>query len=422
MASADSSGGRIFSISCKTKRAPDQPLHFLVKRVLHCISSHGAGSVSTLDEIMSEYEIKVLVVKRPDRRFLTMRYVDPITGESFSRSTKTNKRRDAERTAAKWEKELREATYHKPTNITWEEFRDRYELEKLASLSENTREATSTAFNHVENLIAPHRLNSLTPPLLSKFQSELRRTGIKETSIATHLRHLRAALSWAVSMGMLPKVPEVAMPKRASGRKLMRGRPLSQKEFDTMLAAVLEVRPRDSGIWQRYLNGLWLSGLRLEESLVLSWDASSPSSIDFSGRRPRLRIYAEAEKGHEDRLLPMTPDFAEFLSGTSQAGRTGPAFPILGLATGTPMTPKRISRVISSFGEKANLVVNQTEGKYASAHDLRRSFGTRWASRVKPATLQLLMRHQSIETTMKYYVDQDADEVADELWAQYGTR
>ncbi len=47
--------------------------------------------------------------------------------------------------------------------------------------------------------------------------------------------------------------------------------------------------------------------------------------------------------------------------------------------------------------------------KYASAHDLRRSFGTRWASRVKPTTLQLLMRHESIETTLKYYVAQDTD-------------
>ena len=26
------------------------------------------------------------------------------------------------------------------------------------------------------------------------------------------------------------------------------------------------------------------------------------------------------------------------------------------------------------------------------------------------------MRHRSIETTLKYYVAQDADEVADELW------
>ena len=60
--------------------------------------------------------------------------------------------------------------------------------------------------------------------------------------------------------------------------------------------------------------------------------------------------------------------------------------------------------------------IDKATGKFASAHDLRRSFGTRWAPRVKPATLQLLMRHRSIETTLKYYVDQDADDVADELW------
>ena len=38
---------------------------------------------------------------------------------------------------------------------------------------------------------------------------------------------------------------------------------------------------------------------------------------------------------------------------------------------------------------------------------------------MKPATLQLLMRHRSIETTMKYYVDLDADDIADELWKTY---
>jgi hypothetical protein len=37
-----------------------------------------------------------------------------------------------------------------------------------------------------------------------------------------------------------------------------------------------------------------------------------------------------------------------------------------------------------------------------------------------PAVLQKLMRHASIETTMKFYVDLDADELADGLWDQYG--
>ncbi len=43
-------------------------------------------------------------------------------------------------------------------------------------------------------------------------------------------------------------------------------------------------------------------------------------------------------------------------------------------------------------------------------------FGTRWAKKVMPMDLQKLMRHDSIETTMRYYVDLDADEMAEELW------
>jgi integrase len=93
--------------------------------------------------------------------------------------------------------------------------------------------------------------------------------------------------------------------------------------------------------------------------------------------------------------------------------------PTFGLQTGATISTKRISRIVSTIGEKSHVVVNKAEGKYASAHDLRRSYGTRWANRVKPATLQLLMRHKSIETTLKYYVEQDADEIADELWTSF---
>ena len=67
--------------------------------------------------------------------------------------------------------------------------------------------------------------------------------------------------------------------------------------------------------------------------------------------------------------------------------------------------------VASGDGEEAG------REREATWNDLRRAFGTRWASRVKPATLKLLMRHRSLETTMRYYVDQDADDVAEELWA-----
>ena len=54
--------------------------------------------------------------------------------------------------------------------------------------------------------------------------------------------------------------------------------------------------------------------------------------------------------------------------------------------------------------------------KFASAHDLRRSFGERWALRVMPQVLMELMRHEDIQTTLRYYVGRNAQATASVLW------
>ena len=48
--------------------------------------------------------------------------------------------------------------------------------------------------------------------------------------------------------------------------------------------------------------------------------------------------------------------------------------------------------------------------------DLRRSFGERWAARIMPPDLMLLMRHESIETTLRFYVGRSAQRTAKTLW------
>ena len=55
--------------------------------------------------------------------------------------------------------------------------------------------------------------------------------------------------------------------------------------------------------------------------------------------------------------------------------------------------------------------------KTASAHDLRRAFGERWAAKLMPAQLMELMRHESIDTTLSYYVGRNAERTAAMLWA-----
>ena len=190
----------------------------------------------------------------------------------------------------------------------------------------------------------------MTTSMLSRFQARLREEGIRDTTIATHLRHLKAAFSWAVTVELLAECARVQIPKRSKGLSLMRGRPITDLEFAKLLKQVPTVRPKDAALWERYLRGLWLSGLRLEESVILSWDEEAPFSVDLSGRRPRFRIYAEAEKGHCDRLLPMTPDFAQFLLQTPAPDRHGHVFKLPGLLSGKQMTSARVGRVISAIG------------------------------------------------------------------------
>jgi len=100
-----------------------------------------------------------------------------------------------------------------------------------------------------------------------------------------------------------------------------------------------------------------------------------------------------------------------------EADREGYVFNPIG-RTGKRIRFDNLSKRISEFGRKANVKVAESRGKtkYASAHDLRRTFGTRWAQRVKPAVLPKLMRHASIQTTQDYYVTLDSDDVADIVW------
>jgi hypothetical protein len=101
--------------------------------------------------------------------------------------------------------------------------------------------------------------------------------------------------------------------------------------------------------WLGYLRGLWLSGLRLGESLVLSWDENAPFYADLTGKYPAFRIQAEAQKRRKDERLSMTQDFAEFLRQTPEEQRQGRVF-------GIRISIKKAGRIISAIGEKAGVI------------------------------------------------------------------
>lgn len=366
-------------------------------------------------------EIKVHVCKYPDRANYVMRYLDPFTNKQVQRSTGTAKKSQAEKEAGKWQAELNEGRYKKQVRMTWEEFVTAYEDEKLAALAEATGTAATSALNHVARVVNPQRLAEMTTGRVAELQKRLRSEGMIETTIATHLRQLKAAMGWAVRRGYLRTMPAFEMPERVNeGSQQMRSRAVTLEELERMLAKVPDKRKREPEKWKQLLRGLYLGGLRLSEALALSWDEGAPIAVCKESRHPALSIHAAAQKNYTEQLLPLAPEFAEFLLATPENERTGLVFGIYG-QLGKPLSTKRASRYISAIGKAAGVVTNKAEGKFASAHDLRRSFCTRWAKRIMPADLMKLARHSSISTTMQYYVTQNADDLGDRLRIALGT-
>ncbi|HBL43400.1 hypothetical protein [uncultured Gimesia sp.] len=120
----------------------------------------------------------------------------------------------------------------------------------------------------------------------------------------------------------------------------------------------------------------------------------------------------------------VVPEFASFLEEVPEDQRTGPVFnPRAIKCYQERMTAAAVSKKIADIGEDANIVVGDTgnidkktgkrKPRFASAHDLRRSFGERWAMKVMP---QPLMRHESMETTLKFYAGLNGEKIAEAVW------
>jgi integrase len=233
---------------------------------------------------------------------------------------------------------------------------------------------------------------------------------------------------------MMHVAPAIEMPKLPKGQSLAKHRPVTGEEFDRLVEAAAEFRPSDSAAWVRLLRGLWLSGLRLGEALALSWDAGAAFAVDTTGKRPVFVIQPEGQKSRQAEVAPMTPDFAAFLLATPEAERVGRVFPLPDPETGREIGRFRVMHVVGRIARKARVVVGETEKAvkvdgeverrtvkmYATSHDLRRAFCTRWSRRVMPAVLQRLARHAHVGTTMAFYVASTAEEIGADLWAAWG--
>lgn len=353
------------------------------------------------------------------RKYLAMRWVDD-TGKTRHKSSKCTRRREAERVAAAWEQQLNSAEISDDGAMLWHTFVDRYTVEHLAGLAPNSRAISVLTLKQLEDVLHPLTLRDVTSQGINRFVASRRSGGAAEATIKKDLTQIRAALRWAVASKYLRFCPTIPKINRSHRSAEMKGRPLTDAEFAAMVSAVESVVGNYAAAsWERLLRGLWLSGLRIGEAIALRWERGPWPSVDIADpSRPIMVISGGRQKSGIEQRLPLTPDFGQFLAEDDD--REGYVFRQFGLRGWHIRSLSSVVHIISEIGEASGVIIDESRGSHPTAHDLRRSFGSRWSTLVMPAVLKELMRHSSIETTMRFYVGASIARTHDAIHAAIG--
>ena len=188
--------------------------------------------------------------------------------------------------------------------------------------------------------------------------------------------------------------------------------------------------------WAYLLRGVLVSGFRLRELMSFSWDI--PQTIQPRWRRGALPVVwfpGHLQKNGKTEELPMVPWLEALLYETPEQERTGWVFEpgSLQLQHGRPEDRERphtdwVGKIVSRIGKAAGIIVDEGNPrtgrgvKYASTHDLRRTFAVRLRqSSVPPHLIQKLMRHTDYRTTERYYMTETTQADAGQLRGILGT-
>jgi len=355
-----------------------------------------------------------MTVFRPARRpaAYVARWRNPVTGKWAQRTLDARLQRDAGALAT----ELAEAIVNGVSidNLDWPAFCAKYEREKMRKRAGKTQESWVTTKRHIADFGAPRHLQDVTAAWVSAWQAHLEDTGMAVNSVAVYSRTLRAAIRWAARYDLIDRAPYIAV----ECEEVPRSDGIQPVDFKRLLAAVPEVRPKDTAYWSRLLRGLSTCNLRINELRRLSWDPGSKIRIDGADVYPLIRFHPKSHKSQKRRIQVILPQFWDVCRETPMDQRTGHVFPVPN-GRGGQLSNKRLVRIISDIGKAAGIVTNVDTGKHATSHDIgRRTFLRKIDDQLTMPEAHKAMGHSDFQTTINFYDTRDALELSAKLWGK----
>src|SRR5262249_961534 len=124
---------------------------------------------------MPDKRVTVWVCHFKDRASLMLQWLDPDTGRTKSRSSRTTDEKDAEKARADLEYELNNDRYQEASRLTWERFGEFFEKEYVAATRLDTQRNYRATFDLFERLCNPRQLKSISERTISLFAAGMRK-------------------------------------------------------------------------------------------------------------------------------------------------------------------------------------------------------------------------------------------------------
>ena len=350
----------------------------------------------------------MIEVKRVDtaREGIVFRWTDR-TGKHQRRYTgkRTNNRIEQAR------QELEADVNRTGTGQRWSQFVQRAEREYFDGLALRSIEKCEQTLRKFERLHGDFDCAELSTGHMLDFQTSLRDAGLASATVDSTMQTIWAVVRWGVDFDLLPAInrPRKRNRKRDRVTQKAKGRSLTGEEIDRMIAAVPHVvrKGEDADAFVRAIHAARLMGLRLDDCHRLRFDpAPGAHWLTLDIAQPVV-TFSDAQKSGATEDVPLTAAAVTWLQSL-------PAVEWIARGRGERgwhKTTGRTCRVIAAAGRRACIVTKPTGGKggqpkFASLHDLRRTFATELFSQgYTVKQVQSRTRHADHNTLLTYYAD-----------------
>ena len=318
-------------------------------------------------------------------------------------------RKEAERYSIDLQNQVRLGRADKPQKITLKEFRLEHEQVMKGQVAYATLYEQKRALKFFENFIGGSVLLSKIKPLDAEaFIAQRLLTVPSVFTVNKDIRTLRSIFNKAIEPRQYlleGQNPFAKIKERKTTEN--RNRYIEIKEYRNLMDKA------KNSWWRTFIAIAYGSGLRRNEILNLIW-----KNIDFENKLIVIVAKKESQglltwdpKSRRNRIVPMSDESAQLLADLQLKAEEN--FPYIFI---TPQRLERIrerqkigtwtprSQVVNNLDRDFRIIRCKAGVDECVIHDLRRSAINNWAKKLPIHVVQELAGHTSIETTRKYYL------------------